>query len=232
MVKIFADTADPKEMAEMSRNPLVKGFTTNPTLARKAGVINYGRWAREVCAAYPDYPVSIEVLADDFDTMEVQARKIASWGENVYVKIPVTNSKGEFSGLLIRALSRDGVKVNVTAIMTNSQVYEVLAELAPAFNTPAIVSIFAGRIADTGIDPRLRMETAASADRQRKHEILWASPRQVLDVYTADQCGCDIITVSKDILAKLALKGKNLAEYSRETVEMFLRDAKASAFEI
>jgi transaldolase len=230
-VKIFADGADLKGMKEAAAQPLVKGFTTNPTLMRQAGVSDYKAFALDVLKLIPDRPVSFEVFADDFPTMEAQGREIASWGDNVYVKVPVTNTKGEFAGPLMARLSGLGIKLNVTAIMTNAQVKEVAASLAK--DTPAIVSVFAGRIADTGRDPVPLMREAVSLLKDRpKAELLWASPRELLNIFQADEIGCHIITVTGDVIRKLALVGKDLDGYSLETVAMFYRDAQTAAFTI
>jgi transaldolase len=230
-VKIFADGADFDGIVKLSGNPLVKGFTTNPSLARKAGVTDYEAFGRKLLAAVPNRPVSLEVFADDFDEMARQARAIATWGPNVNVKIPVTNTRKEFSGELIRELSHDGVVINVTAILTLDQVRRVAACLAP--NTPAIVSVFAGRIADTGVDPVPLMSEAVKILKQRpKAELIWASPRELLNIFQADTIGCHIITVTNDILNKLSLVDKDLEAYSLETVEMFRRDAVAAGFTI
>lgn len=230
-VKIFADGADFDAIVKLRSNPLIKGFTTNPTLARKAGVTDYEAFGRKVLKAIPDLPVSLEVFADEFEEMAWQARAIASWGANVNVKIPVTNTRGEFAGDLIRKLSADGVAVNVTAILTLEQVKRVTECLAP--NTPAIVSVFAGRVADTGVDPVPMMTEAVEILRARpKAELIWASPRELLNVFQADSIGCQIITVTHDILSKLAMVGKDLNAYSLETVEMFRKDAVAAGFSI
>ena len=230
-VKIFADGADLKGMKEAAAQPLVKGFTTNPTLMRQAGVSDYKAFALDVLKLIPDRPVSFEVFADDFPTMEAQGREIASWGDNVYVKVPVTNTKGEFAGPLMTRLSGAGIKLNVTAIMTNAQVKEVAAALAK--DTPAIVSVFAGRIADTGRDPVPLMREAVSLLKDRPQaELLWASPRELLNIFQADEIGCHIITVTGDVIRKLALVGKDLDGYSLETVAMFYRDAQTAAFTI
>jgi transaldolase len=230
-IKIFADGADLAEMAALYRDPRIVGFTTNPTLMRKAGVSDYAGFARDVLAAIPDRPVSFEVFADELDEMEAQARIIASWGKNVNVKIPVTNTKGKFTGPILRSLSQDGIVLNVTAIMTVDQVKQVASELA--LETPAIISVFAGRVADTGIDPVPHMMACSRELAQRpKAELLWASPRELLNVFQAEEAGCQIITASPDILAKLALVGKDLVEYSLETVQMFYRDATKSGFKI
>ena len=230
-VKIFADGADFDSIVKLSVNPQVKGFTTNPSLVRKAGVTDYEAFGRKLLAAVPDRPVSLEVFADDFDEMARQARAIATWGPNVNVKIPVTNTRREFSGELIRELSEDGVAVNVTAILTLDQVRRVTAALSP--KTPAIVSVFAGRIADTGVDPVPLMAEAVSILKARpKAELIWASPRELLNIFQADDIGCHIITVTTDILNKLSLVDKDLEAYSLETVEMFRRDAVAAGFTI
>jgi transaldolase len=230
-VKIFADGADLKGMKEAAALPLVKGFTTNPTLMRQAGVSDYKAFALDVLKLIPDRPVSFEVFADDFPTMEAQGREIASWGDNVYVKVPVTNTKGEFAGPLMTRLSNAGIKLNVTAIMTNAQVKDVAAALAK--DVPAIVSVFAGRIADTGRDPVPLMTEAVALLKERpKAELLWASPRELLNIFQADEIGCHIITVTGDVIRKLALVGKDLDGYSLETVAMFYRDAQTAAFTI
>jgi transaldolase len=229
--KIFADGADLDGIRALYANPLVKGFTTNPTLMRKAGVTDYEAFGRAVLAAVPDRPVSLEVFADEFDEMIAQARSIASWGPNANVKIPVSNTRGEFSGSVIKTLAKDGVVLNITAIMTVEQVKEVAACLNPA--VPAIISVFAGRIADTGRDPVPHMVRCGDALRHLpKAELLWASPRELLNIFQADEIGCHIITVTNDVLAKLALVGKDLDEYSLDTVKMFYRDAIGAGFSI
>jgi transaldolase len=230
-VKLFADGADLAGMQEMAANPLIQGFTTNPTLMRKAGISDYEAFAREVLKAIPDRPVSFEVFADEFDEMEAQAHEIASWGENVNVKIPVTNTRREFSGPLIERLSKAGVTLNVTAVMTLDQVERITERLAA--KTPAIISVFAGRIADTGRDPMPIMQKAVQIMQARpRAELIWASPRELLNVFQADAVGCHIITATNDILKKLALVGKDLEAYSLETVEMFYKDAKAAGYTI
>ncbi len=230
-VKIFADGADIKQMTELAADPRIKGFTTNPTLMRKAGVTDYARFAREVLDRITDRPVSFEVFADDLPTMAAQAKVIAGWGANVNVKLPVTNTKGEFLGPVIRELSAAGVVVNVTAIMTLAQVRAVTECLSP--DTPALVSVFAGRIADTGIDPVPMMRECVQILASRpKAELIWASPRELLNVIQASEIGCHIITVTPDILGKLKIVGKDLDQYSLETVEMFYRDATAAGFTI
>lgn len=230
-IKVFADGADLAGMLEMRANPLIKGFTTNPTLMRKAGVSDYEAFAREVLAEITDRPVSFEVFADEFEEMERQALQIASWADNVNVKIPIMNTKGESAVPLIGRLSAQGVVVNVTAMMTLQQVAETAEALHP--DTPAIVSVFAGRVADTGVDPVPHMKEALTLLAGKpKAELLWASPRELLNIFQADEIGCHIITVTNDLLAKLKLVGKDLSLYSRETVEMFHRDATAAGYSI
>lgn len=228
-LKIFADGADIDGIKKMYANPLIKGFTTNPTLMRKAGIDDYEAFAKSVLAIVSDRPVSFEVFADDFPTMERQARRIAAWGANINVKIPITNTKGESAGSLVRRLSADGIVVNVTAMMTLDQVKEIAAALDAT--TPAIVSVFAGRIADTGRDPMPLMAEAAQILRVRpKAELLWASPRELLNIFQADAVGCHIITATNDVLAKLSSVGKALDEFSLDTVKMFHRDASAAGY--
>ncbi|MFZ0662721.1 MAG: transaldolase [Acidobacteriaceae bacterium] len=230
-VKLFADGADLSSILALYKNRWIKGFTTNPTLMRKAGVLDYETFARNLLRAVSDRPVSLEVFAGDEDSMEAQARAIASWGSNVNVKIPVTDQNGIFMGPLIQRLSCSGITVNVTAILTLNQVERVAAALHPA--TPAIISVFAGRIADTGIDPVPVMKQARVLLYGRPlAELLWASPRELLNIFQADAAGCHIITVPPEILAKLNLIGKDLTHYSRETVSMFHRDAHAAAYQI
>jgi len=230
-VKLFADGADLAGIQEMATHPMIKGFTTNPTLMRKAGIVDYKAFALQVLDVVPNRPVSFEVFDDDFDEMEKQALEIASWGKNVNVKIPVTNTKGEFCGPLVERLSRAGVQLNITAVMTLEQVKRIVDRLAA--ETPAIVSVFAGRIADTGRDPLPIMAEAVQILKAKpKAELIWASPRELLNVFQADQVGCHIITATNDILKKLALVGKDLERYSLETVEMFYKDAKAAGFSI
>jgi transaldolase len=230
-VKLFADGADLAGIQEMAANPMIKGFTTNPTLMRKAGIADYKSFALQVLGVVKDRPISFEVFDDDFVEMEKQALEIASWGKNVNVKIPVTNTKGEFCGPLVERLSRGGVRLNVTAVMTVEQVKRVADRLAP--DTPAIVSVFAGRIADTGRDPVPIMAEAVMVLKSRpRAELIWASPRELLNVFQADAVGCHIITATNDILKKLSLVGKDLDRYSLETVEMFYKDAKAAGYTI
>jgi transaldolase len=228
-VKIFADGADKAGMVEMAALPYVSGFTTNPTLMRKAGIADYRAFARDVLAALPDRPISFEVFSDDFEEMERQAREIASWGTNVYVKVPVTNTRAEPSSVLIRRLSADGIKLNVTAIMTLAQVRDVAAALGDG--APSCVSVFAGRIADTGRDPVPLMAAAVELLRPwPRQELIWASPRELLNVFQADAIGCHIITVTNDILKKLAGAGKELDAFSLETVRMFRDDAVKAGY--
>jgi transaldolase len=230
-IKLFSDGADFACILDLYRNPWIKGFTTNPTLMRKAGVLDYEAFARNLLRAVPDRPVSLEVFANDEDSMEAQARAIATWGPNVNVKIPITDQDGVFLGPLIQRLSRSGIIVNVTAILTLHQVESVARALDPS--TPAIVSVFAGRIADTGVDPVPIMRQARQLLSARpRAELLWASPRELLNIFQADAAGCHIITVPPEILSKLSLIGKDLANYSRETVSMFHRDAHAAAYTI
>jgi transaldolase len=231
-VKIFADGADLQSMKALYANPLIKGFTTNPTLMKGAGVTDYVEFARKVLAAIPDRPVSFEVFADEFDEMEAQALEIASWGRNVNVKIPVTNTKSAFAGPLLARLAKRGVVLNVTAVFTLDQVRRIAEALSP--DVPAIVSVFAGRIADCGIDPVPLMTEAANILKKSrpKAELLWASPRELLNVIQADEVGCGIITATPDIIKKVALIGKDQDGYSLETVKMFYNDATAAGFTI
>jgi len=228
-VRLFADGAVKAQILELYANPCIRGFTTNPTLMRKAGVTDYEAFARDILEVITDRPVSIEVLSDDFAEMERQAHKIASWGDNVYVKIPVTNTRQQDSYGLIRRLTRDGIKLNVTALLTLDQVHCVVQALAGG--APASISIFAGRIADTAVDPVPVMTAALEIMRSYPQlELIWASPRELLNIFQADAIGCHIITVTPDILNKLHLVGKNLGEYSLETVKMFYNDAQLSGF--
>jgi transaldolase len=230
-VKLFADGADLSGIKEMAANPAIKGFTTNPTLMRKAGIADYKAFALQALQVVGGRPISFEVFADDFGEMEKQAFEIASWGKNIYVKIPVTTTKGEFSGALVERLSRAGVQLNVTALMTTGQVKRVTDRLAA--ETPAIISVFAGRIADTGRDPLPIMAEAVNVMKAKpKAELIWASPRELLNIFQADAVGCHIITATNDILKKLSLVGKDLDAYSLETVEMFYKDAQAAGYSI
>lgn len=229
--KIYADGADFDSILKLAANPAIRGFTTNPTLMRKAGISDYEAFARKLLGQIPDRPISFEVFSDDLPAMTAQGRVIASWGANVNVKIPVTNTKGEFTGPVIERLSAEGVAVNVTAVFTIEQVRAITALLAK--NTPAIISVFAGRIADTGIDPLpIMRESLKIMAAKPQAELIWASPRELLNIVQASDIGCHIITVTHDILGKLGLLGKDLAQYSLETVQMFYKDATAAGYEI
>jgi transaldolase len=230
-IKIFLDGAELAPMKAAYASRQVKGFTTNPTLMRNAGITDYESFARAAIDAIPDLPISFEVFSDDFATMEKEARKIASWGGDTYVKIPITNTAGESACKLIRRLSEDGISLNVTAVMTTQQVRDVSKAVSAKART--IISVFAGRIADTGVDPVPLMQeyTRVIADNPNA-ELLWASPRELLNVFQADQCGCHIITATKDLVQKLSLVGKDLARYSLETVQMFYNDARAAGYRL
>ncbi len=230
-VRIFADGADKAGMLEMYGKPFIKGFTTNPTLMRKAGITDYEAFAKDILAAIPDRPISFEVFADEFDEMDRQARRIATWGKHVSVKIPITNTKRQSSVALVKKLSQDGIALNVTAMFTLQQVRDVVD--AVRGGAPCFVSVFAGRIADTGRDPVPIM--AASVDVLRSApntELIWASPRELLNVFQADEIGCHVITVTNDILKKLSLVGKDMDDYSLETVKMFYDDGKSAGFKL
>jgi transaldolase len=230
-VKIFADGADKAGMLEMSAKPHIKGLTTNPTLMRKAGISDYRAFAREILDLIRDKPISFEVFSDDFSEMERQAMEIASWGKNVYVKIPITNTKAQSSCDLVRRLAVSRVKLNITALMTLQQVRQVVDALDK--DTPSYVSVFAGRIADTGRDPMPLMSAAVELLAPKpKAELIWASPRELLNIFHADQIGCHVITVTNDLLKKLELVGKNLDDYSLETVKMFRNDAVTAGFRL
>ena len=208
-IKIYADGADESGIAKLCANPLIRGVTTNPTLMRKAGIKSYTQFAKSIINLVPELPISFEVFADELSEMERQAQEIASWGKNVNVKIPVMNTKGEFTGPIIKSLSKAGIVLNITAI----------------------ISVFAGRVADTGVDPVPHMKKCLEIIKPLpRAELLWASPRELLNIFQADDAGCHIITVGHDLLAKLSLVGKDLHEYSRETVQMFYEDALASAY--
>ena len=230
-VKIYADGADREGMLEMYEKSYIQGFTTNPTLMRKAGIEDYESFARGILEVISDRPISFEVFADEFEEMERQALEIAEWGDNVYVKIPITNTRQQSASGLIQRLSSQGVRLNITAILALDQVHEVATAVQ---NIPAcIVSVFAGRIADTGVDPIPIMKDALAILQSAPNaELLWASPREVLNIYQADAIGCDIITATNDLLQKLALAGKDLAEYSLETVQMFYNDAQKAGYEL
>lgn len=230
-VKVFADGAEIEGILQMAQNPLIKGFTTNPTLMRKAGIADYRAFALEVLASVKDRPISFEVFSDEFDEMEAQAMEIASWGANVNVKIPVTNTRREFAGPLLSRLSRAGVALNVTAIMTNDQVQRIMDALGGS--APVFISVFAGRVADTGRDPLPIMRDAVAQMKQRPNaELIWASPRELLNIFQADEIRCHIITVTNDILKKLDGVGKDLDQFSLETVEMFRNDAVKAGYRI
>lgn len=230
-VKLFADGADKSGILELYKDPLIKGFTTNPTLMCKAGISDYAAFAHDLLATIPDRPISFEVFSDEFSEMERQAREIASWGDNVYVKIPITNTKGQASYDLVRRLSQAGVKLNVTAMMPLEQVRDIALCLAEG--PSAYVSVFAGRIADTGRDPIPLMAAAVELLRPYPNlELIWASPRELLNILQADAIGCHIITVTHDVLSKLSLIGKDLHEYSLDTVKMFYADAQQAAYQL
>ena len=230
-VKLFADGADRDGMLEMYQKPYIQGFTTNPTLMKKVGISDYEAFAHDILQAIPDRPISFEVFADDFDEMERQALKIRTWGENVYVKIPVSNTRQQMSYDLIGKLADAGVHLNITAILTLEQVNAVADAVK---NGPAsVVSVFAGRIADTGLDPVPLMSKALEIlEVAPQAELLWASPREVLNIYQADAIGCHIITATSDIIRKLSLSGKDLAQYSLETVQMFYDDASRAGYQL
>jgi transaldolase len=229
-IKIFADGASVPSIVESSKNPRIAGFTTNPTLMRKDGVTDYRAFAKEVLGIIKTKPISFEVFADEFPEMKRQALEIKTWGENVYVKIPITNTKGQTSIPLVRELSQSGVKLNVTALCTVDQVRETATALKGG--APSVVSVFAGRVADTGVDPVPQMRESLGICRaaDKNIELLWASPRELLNIVQAAEVGCDIITVTPDLLKKLSLVGKDLGQYSLETVQMFFRDAQAAGY--
>jgi transaldolase len=230
-IKIFADGADLNAIREAAKNPLVSGFTTNPSLMRSAGISDYEAFARSVVNLVPARPVSFEVLADDLDTICEQARTIAGWGDNIFVKIPVSTTRGESTAPIVSRLSSEGIKLNITAIMTHDQVIQVTSALSRI--TPALISVFAGRIADTGRDPTANMARALAVLRDHpRAQLLWASPREVLNIFQADEIGCHVITLTNDLLRKLPLVGKDLDRYSVETVEMFYKDAVAAGYSI
>ena len=230
-VKIFADGANLEDMRSLAKNPLIKGFTTNPTLMRQAGIVNYESFAHQVLDIIKNRPVCFEVFADELEIMYKQAKIIASWGKNVTVKVPVTNTLGEFTGPILGRLSREGVHLNVTAIMTRNQIAAVCNSLSP--DMPAILSIFAGRIADTGQDPTTHVcEALKVMSDFPLTELLWASPREVLNIFQADQTGCHIITVTSNFLKKLELFNKDLEEFSLDTVKMFFQDALTAKYQI
>jgi transaldolase len=228
-VKVYADGADRAGMLRMSANPLIKGFTTNPTLMRQAGVTDYEAFARDVLAAISDRPISFEVFSDDLDEMEHQALQIAEWGANVYVKVPVSTTRGQSTTTLLRKLAAQGTRLNVTAVFTLEQVDRICH--AVAGRVPMVVSVFAGRIADTGVDPMPLLRKARKlVDQCPQAELLWASPRELLNIFQADEVGCDIITVTNEVLARLHTVGKPLEQFSLETVKMFRDDAVKAGF--
>ena len=228
-IKIFADGANIDQISLMNNEPLIQGLTTNPTLMRKAGISNYKNFAKEVLEIVKNKSISFEVFSDDFQEMEMQAKIIASWQENVFVKIPITNTKGVSSQHLIKKLTDANIKVNVTAILTIEQVKEIIEVLNP--NVPSYISIFAGRIADTGIDPEPIMEEALTLiENYKKFELIWASPRELLNVIQANNIGCHIITATTDIINKIKLIGYPLEKYSLDTVNMFYEDAKKAGY--
>jgi len=231
-IKIFADGASVPSILESAKNPRIAGFTTNPTLMRKDGVSDYRAFAKEVLAHVKTQPISFEVFADEFPEMRRQALEIKTWADNVYVKIPITNTRRESSIPLVKELASSGVKLNVTAICTLEQVRDTAAALAGG--APSVVSVFAGRIADTGRDPVPLMREALGICRAagKGIELLWASPRELLNIIQAAEVGCDIITVTPDLLKKLSLVGKDLGDYSLETVQMFFRDAQAAGYKL
>jgi transaldolase len=229
--KIFADGADMAGILELYRNPYIKGFTTNPTLMRQSGISDYEKFSKEVLEHITDRPISLEVFSDDFEEMERQARKISTWGKNVYVKIPITNTKHQSSLDLVKRLALDGIQLNVTALMTLEQVEATSVALKN--HAPSYISVFAGRIADTGRDPMPLMKRAVEIMLPHtKQELIWASPRELLNIFHADEIGCHVITVTHDILKKLALVGKDLDEYSLDTVKMFYSDAQKAGFNL
>lgn len=230
-VRVFADGADIASIRKLAHDPLIAGFTTNPTLMRKAGVDDYEQFAHELLECVTDRPISFEVFSDDFDEMARQARKIATWAENVYVKVPITNTERTSTLPLARRLTNEGVKINITALMTDQQVEAAAAVLEGG--SPAFVSIFAGRIADTGREPEPVMARALETLRPLPGvQLIWASPREVLNVVQADRIGCHIITLTHDLLAKVALLGRDLADFSLDTVRMFHRDAAAAGYRL
>ncbi|WP_145520273.1 transaldolase [Yersinia mollaretii] len=230
-IQIFADGADKSGMLEMYAKPYIKGLTTNPTLMKKANITDYRAFCKDILTHIKDKPLSFEVFSDDFAEMERQAMEIASWGDNVYVKIPVTNTKEETCYALVKKLGAQNVKMNITAMMTLAQVREVVASLNP--HVPSYVSVFAGRIADTGRDPVPMMAAAVEMLKVAPAaELIWASPRELLNIFQADQIGCHVITVTNDILKKLSLVGYDLSAYSLDTVKMFYNDAVAAGFKL
>ncbi len=230
-IKIFGDGADKASILQLASKSYIKGFTTNPTLMRKAGVENYELFAKDILSSVKTLPISFEVFSDDFSEMERQARIINSWGQNVYVKIPITNTKGESSFDVVKNLSKEGVKLNVTAVFTPKQVEHIVRALAPG--APSIISVFAGRVADTGVDPIPLMKECLTIVRKYPGlELLWASPRELLNIFQADEMGCDIITVTPDILKKLENVGYDLEKFSIDTVKMFFDDGQKAGYKL
>jgi transaldolase len=229
--KIFADGADLDGIRTASANPLVKGFTTNPTLMRKAGIADYEKFAKEVLSEVTALPISFEVFSDEFHEMERQARLIASWGSNVFVKIPVTNTEGQPTTELVKRLSLEGIQLNVTALLTTQQVREVCSALTP--HVPVFVSLFAGRIADAGQDPVASVVDALSIlGAHPGSELIWASPREIYNLIQADELGCHVITLTNELIGKMSNLGRDLADYSLDTVQMFRRDAIAAGYRL
>lgn len=230
-VKIFADGAEKAEMLEMAAKPWIKGLTTNPTLMRKAGIADYKAFAKEILGLIREKPISFEVFSDEFRDMERQAMEIAGWGDNVYVKVPITNTRQEPAYPLIQKLAAQKVKLNVTALMTLDQVKGTVRALNP--EVPSYISVFAGRIADTGRDPLpLMVDSLQTMKNNPKAELIWASPRELLNIFQADEIGCHVITVTNDILKKLSLVGYDLGEYSLDTVKMFYQDGRTAGFQL
>jgi len=230
-VQIYSDGAKAEDLRKLSQDPLIKGFTTNPSLMRKAGVVDYEGFVREALSIVKDKPISFEVFADDFDGMKRQALKLAAMGDSIFVKIPITNTQGTSTLPLVSELSKEGVKLNITAILTLDQVTALAGVLSP--KTAALVSVFAGRIADTGVDPVPLLKNAKKEiEHLKKAALLWASTREIFNIFEAEKAGCDIITVPPEFLAKLGLIGRDLGGYSLDTVRMFYRDATASAYQL
>jgi transaldolase len=230
-IKIFADGANIEEMVTLAQKYFISGLTTNPTLLRKAGVLDYEIFARSVLEKITTLPISFEVFSDNLDEMISQGQKIAAWGENVYVKIPITNTKGVSTSRVVSSLANQGIKVNVTALMTSLQVEQIAESLNP--NIPSYVSVFAGRVADTGVDPIPLMKQSINILKPNSNaELIWASPRELLNIFQANDIGCHVITATSDILNKLELVHRDLDNYSLETVKMFYEDAKKSGLTI
>ena len=230
-IDIFADGADIKSILELNKNPLIKGFTTNPTLMRKAGISNYKQFANEILNLITDKPISFEVFADDINEMKIQAYEIASWGKNINIKIPITNTKGQSTASLVSTLTKNNIICNVTAIFTINQIQEIIDQIDETSHI--ILSVFAGRIADTGIDPIPVMKECVKLTKHiRNCKILWASPREFLNIMHAEEAGCHIITLAPDLLSKIKNYNKNLSQFSLETVNMFYSDAKEAGYKL